>query len=348
MNLISHIADVASFFSQYWLILVLLALIIVMYVVSFNRRKKYNSQVKEMMDALKPGDKVKTYSGFYGTIVSIKETTDGKVVLLEMGEGNKLGYLTVDANAIYGVDNKQDIVYEQSENETHLTNFANIVQKTKTGETKTYSFEQPSKNISTITPSVKNTAETTTLKGFVGKIEKGTMLDVYLQTAINTAIAKEGDRVVAVLKNDWVYNGCVVAEQGSILEGSLTQASPAKVASRNGSVQIVFTRLVTPKGKVYELSTEEIDFKVTNEGKIQRIALKTLVWSAVGGLVGLALAAIFSGSDSLVKGAVIGASVAGGTALVSSTAERGVDAEIPSFTDLEVKLSKPLNVVLSY
>ena len=243
---------------------------------------------------------------------------------------------------------KQDIVYEQSENETHLTNFANIVQKTKTGETKTYSFEQPSKNISTITPSVKNTAETTTLKGFVGKIEKGTMLDVYLQTAINTATAKEGDRVVAVLKNDWVYNGCVVAEQGSILEGSLTQASPAKVASRNGSVQIVFTRLVTPKGKVYELSTEEIDFKVTNEGKIQRIALKTLVWSAVGGLVGLALAAIFSGSDSLVKGAVIGASVAGGTALVSSTAERGVDAEIPSFTDLEVKLSKPLNVVLSY
>ena len=116
MNLISHIADVASFFSQYWLILVLLALIIVMYVVSFNRRKKYNSQVKEMMDALKPGDKVKTYSGFYGTIVSIKETTDGKVVLLEMGEGNKLGYLTVDANAIYGVDNKQDIVYDKDGN----------------------------------------------------------------------------------------------------------------------------------------------------------------------------------------------------------------------------------------
>jgi len=109
----SMLADVASFFSQYWIVFVLLGLIIVLYVVSFVRRKKYSEQTQNMLEKLKPGVKVKTYSGFYGKIVSVKETTDGKVVLLEMGEGNKVSYTTVDANAVYGVDMKEDVVYDK-------------------------------------------------------------------------------------------------------------------------------------------------------------------------------------------------------------------------------------------
>ena len=116
MFFLSNLATSTNFWSQYWLIFVLLALIIVMYVVSFTRRKKYNNQIQDMVNSLKPGDKVKTYSGFYGTIVSIKETTDGKVVLLEMGEGSKVSYTTVDVNAIYGIDAKEDVVYDKDGN----------------------------------------------------------------------------------------------------------------------------------------------------------------------------------------------------------------------------------------
>lgn len=105
-----------GFFQQYWIIFLLLGLIIVMYVVSFLRRKKYSEQTQQMLGELKPGTKVKTYSGFYGIIVSIKETTDGKVILLEMGEGSKVSYTTVDANAVYGVDRKEDVVYDKEGN----------------------------------------------------------------------------------------------------------------------------------------------------------------------------------------------------------------------------------------
>lgn len=110
------LSDIGNFFKNWWLILVLLVLIVVMWVVSIVRRKKYNEQTTQMQNELKPGTKVKTYSGFYGKIISIKETTDGKVALLEMGEGSKLGYITVDVNAIYGVDQKEEVVYDKDGN----------------------------------------------------------------------------------------------------------------------------------------------------------------------------------------------------------------------------------------
>ena len=116
MSFLSILAEGGNFWTQYGLIFVLLALIIVMYVFSFSKRKKYNQQVQDMVNSLKPGDKVKTYSGFYGTIVSIKETTDGKVVLLETGEGSKVSYTTIDVNAIYGIDAKEDVVYDKDGN----------------------------------------------------------------------------------------------------------------------------------------------------------------------------------------------------------------------------------------
>ncbi len=94
-----------------WIVLVvLLVILVVMYVLSAIRRKKYNQEVVAMLDALKPGDKIKTYSGIYGTIVSIRETTDGKVVTLETGDDKHKSYTTVDANVIYCLDKKQDVV----------------------------------------------------------------------------------------------------------------------------------------------------------------------------------------------------------------------------------------------
>ena len=94
-----------------WIILiVLLVVLVVMYVFSYIKRKKYNQEAIAMIDALKPGDKVKTYSGIYGTIVSIRETTDGKVVTLETGDGKHVSYVTVDTSVIYCLDKKQDVV----------------------------------------------------------------------------------------------------------------------------------------------------------------------------------------------------------------------------------------------
>ena len=115
--MIYSLLAVGTFFSQYWPVLVLLVALIALYIVSMVRRKKDSEQAQKMIDELKPGTKVKTYTGFYGTIDSIRETTDGKVVMLKIGEqGGKEAFVEIDANAIYGIDSKTDVVYDAQGN----------------------------------------------------------------------------------------------------------------------------------------------------------------------------------------------------------------------------------------
>ena len=110
------LADTQGGNSMFWILIALLGVLIIAYIFSYYRRKKYNQETSNMLNALKPGDKVKTYSGFYGTVVSIKETTDGKVVTLETGDDKHKSYTTIDSNAIYCIDKKEDIVYDADGN----------------------------------------------------------------------------------------------------------------------------------------------------------------------------------------------------------------------------------------
>lgn len=242
---------------------------------------------------------------------------------------------------------KNNIEYEQSKDSMLLANFGDIIYRSITGQKKVYNFEEPKQQ-----PAVNKVAEKpqspTTLKGFVGKIGRGEKLDVYLQNSINTATAQKGDIVTAVLKQDWMYKDFVVAPQGSILYGTLSKANPAKMGSRNGSVEFQFNKIVTPQGKTLLLSTEKIAFNVTNDGKFKSVIINTVGMAAVGAVIGLLFAVAFGDSSNIAQGAIIGASVGGGTGLVSSTVAKGVDAEIPAFTDVEAVLDKPVNVILNY
>ena len=186
------------------------------------------------------------------------------------------------------------------------------------------------------------------MQGFAGKIHSGVRLNVYLQNPINTATAAQGDVVNAVLKEDWLYKGYTVAPKGSIVTGSLVNANPAKIGSRNGSVDIVFTKVVTPDGKTLDISTQNIEFSVTNEGKVKSVITATVGMAVLGALLGLAIAALTGDSSQLAQGAIIGASIGGGSALVTNVAQKGVDAEIPAYTDIEIITNKPVSVVLTH
>ena len=107
----------ADFFSDYGVMLILIiGMMVVMFILPNSARKKQYQQLQDFLGNLKVGDKVKTTSGFYGTIISMRETTDGRVALLEMGEGDKKGYIEVDMNAIYTIDAKEDVVYDADGN----------------------------------------------------------------------------------------------------------------------------------------------------------------------------------------------------------------------------------------
>lgn len=71
-------SGVGSFFSSYGLLIILMVAMFAIMIISQRRRDK---KVKEMLAALKPGDRVRTIGGIYGTISSIRDD----VVVLAVG-----------------------------------------------------------------------------------------------------------------------------------------------------------------------------------------------------------------------------------------------------------------------
>jgi len=99
------------------LIIVLVVLLVFMIVSSSIRNKKENEKRMQMINELKPGANVITVNGVYGKIVSIEETTDGKIVLLSTGKGDKVSYMEIHINAISAIDNKQLVVLDENGND---------------------------------------------------------------------------------------------------------------------------------------------------------------------------------------------------------------------------------------
>ena len=64
-----------------YVLLIPLLLIVVLIVVMIIPQRKRDKKVKEMLNALKPGDRVRTIGGIYGTISSVKDD----VVVLTVG-----------------------------------------------------------------------------------------------------------------------------------------------------------------------------------------------------------------------------------------------------------------------
>ncbi|MBO7508383.1 MAG: preprotein translocase subunit YajC [Clostridia bacterium] len=99
-----------GFWSDYGLIIILIGAFVLFMLFYYLRSKKYQDSENSLHSSLKKGDKVKTYSGFYGTVEKIVETTDGKVVTLALGGD---AFVDVDVRAIAGIDEKQEIVEDE-------------------------------------------------------------------------------------------------------------------------------------------------------------------------------------------------------------------------------------------
>lgn len=116
MNFLAAEAAANGNATQWILPAILLVLVIGIFLLNYFRSKKNQESMKNMVDSLKVGDSVKTYSGIYGKIIEIVETTDGKVAVLETGSEKNKGIFSIDINAIYGIDEKKPVVYDANGN----------------------------------------------------------------------------------------------------------------------------------------------------------------------------------------------------------------------------------------
>lgn len=285
----------------------------------------------------------------YYAISPTKE--EAVVIVLQQSGDNMFYYYKADKNtkinkAVLKEIKKLNIVCEQSFNTSIIGVYDNIAQEliANSGMQKQYTFEDEPVVFSQ-PQQVPYMQKPDTYSGYITQVNAGTKFNAYLQNAINTASAKKGDNVSAIITDNIMYNGVDVIPQGSIVYGELSKARSAAYGSRNGRVVINFNKIVTPENNVYNISAEQIDFTVSNEGKITSTAKSAFTQAAVGALVGMLFALM---TDSNVgRSAAIGAGVGAGSSVIYSAAEMGVDAEITSYTEMELTLTKPFNVSIS-
>jgi len=60
----------ANFFSSYGLLIIM---VVVLFVVMIVPQRRKDKKIKDMLGSLKPGDRVRTIGGIYGTIGSVKD-----------------------------------------------------------------------------------------------------------------------------------------------------------------------------------------------------------------------------------------------------------------------------------
>ena len=129
----------ANFFqSSEFLMVVLLVAIAFLALSSIMSRRKMMALREELETKLVKGAKVRTQFLVYGVVVSTRKTTDGTIVLIETGEGDKKSYFEFNSVAIADIDSSEEVVIDLEGNEVPLSELNKSEdEEVKVEETKT-------------------------------------------------------------------------------------------------------------------------------------------------------------------------------------------------------------------
>jgi preprotein translocase subunit YajC len=121
----------------YILLAVLVVAIVAMFIVSSRRNKKRQQDAQDLMNAVRPGHKVKTIGGVCGIVVEVND--EENTFVLETGsETSGKCYMKFDKQAIYQTDAVVEKKTDKKEEKAEET-----VEEQKVEEVTTQENEQP-------------------------------------------------------------------------------------------------------------------------------------------------------------------------------------------------------------
>jgi preprotein translocase subunit YajC len=118
-----------------WAMIIALVLIIVVFMVLNNRSaKKRQKEQQDMLNAIQPGNKVKTIGGICGIVVEVNP--EDNTFVLETGtEASGKSYLKFDKQAVYQTDATVKKTEPAPAEDTKEENAAEATEKTEQSET---------------------------------------------------------------------------------------------------------------------------------------------------------------------------------------------------------------------
>ncbi|MBQ8522949.1 MAG: preprotein translocase subunit YajC [Clostridia bacterium] len=97
------------------LMLAILLFLVVLMVLGYMKRRKFNTQLQDLRDNIKVGDKVMTDTGVVGEIFEVSTEGEHKYFVIKSGTDKKFGYVKVHSNAVYYVFDKNEPKYATTE-----------------------------------------------------------------------------------------------------------------------------------------------------------------------------------------------------------------------------------------
>ncbi|HSB12673.1 MAG TPA: peptidoglycan-binding protein [Blastocatellia bacterium] len=178
-----------------------------------------------------------------------------------------------------------------------------------------------------------------------------TVINVQLSGSLSSGTAHVGDKFTATVTVPVYVNGKTVIPAGTVVEGRVTQVTPAKRMNRSGTIGVDFDDLVFPNGAVVPLvgvltsDDPETRRRIDDESRVSGEGNKRpSVFIGGGGAIGAVLGGIAGGG----KGAVLGGAVGAGVGVAGVLLSKGEEAEVPSGTTFGVQLKQGLSIRESF
>jgi len=164
----------------------------------------------------------------------------------------------------------------------------------------------------------------------------GTPINVITSSTISTEKSQTGEGFEAVLDEDVMYDGRVVARRGSIVKGVISESDPGGRIRGVASISLRLTELTLADGRKVSITTNNHITEASSS------VGKDVAKTGIGAGIGAAIGAIAGGG----RGAAIGAAIGGAGGTAAALATRGDPAVIAPETRITFNLTLPLNVLL--
>jgi len=167
-----------------------------------------------------------------------------------------------------------------------------------------------------------------------------------MNQTLNSERTRVGDRFQATVVTPVYASGVEVVPAGSIVEGRVTSASPARTRGREGQLGLQFDSVITPDGTKHPIDGALTEIQDTRAGKVDAenevsgaSSDKRNVIYVGGGTVG---GAVLGGAIGGGKGAGIGAIIGAGAGVAGAMLQKGNEAELRSGTELGMVTTQPI------
>jgi hypothetical protein len=159
----------------------------------------------------------------------------------------------------------------------------------------------------------------------------GTVLRVRLYHAIDTRQARHGDSFIASLSSPVTVDDKTVIPKGTVVRGSVRQASQSSRLRGHASVTLTLDRMEW-NGVERPIDTNNVTWNSDGHKK------RNLAWIGGGSAAGALIGGLLGGG----KGAAIGAGAGGGAGVASAAATEKKQVRIPAESVLTFRLEQPV------